>query len=132
MRGWQHHPKVSMLAHRQTGDCVTYKKDSRFTTSRQALYYSSDDENMEYIPKLFSSTTGAGSWEGAGLPRPDLPPEEIPSLLMKSLRLNDFPDEDAGLNSLWNFSSGMLRQRSDRNVTAVRMLLKLKTPYTVL
>ena len=41
---------------------------------------------------------------GAGTPRPDLPPEDIPSLLMKALENNDFPNVDDGLKSVWAFS----------------------------
>lgn len=41
---------------------------------------------------------------GAGTPRPDLAPEEIPSLLMTALENNDFPNVDDGLKSVWAFS----------------------------
>ena len=42
---------------------------------------------------------------GAGVPRPELLPEDIPSLLMQALQWNDFPTVDAGLQSMWAFSS---------------------------
>jgi len=42
---------------------------------------------------------------GAGVPRPELLPQDIPSLLMQALQWNDFPTVDAGLASMWAFSS---------------------------
>ena len=42
---------------------------------------------------------------GAGSPRPELPPAEVPSLLMRALELNDFPEIDAGLKSMWEFGA---------------------------
>lgn len=80
---------------------------------RTKLYYSSDE--MEYLPRL--SSVSEHQWEGTGLPRPELLPEDIPSLLMKGLEMNDYPNDDSGLHSLWNFSSGMLRQSFQQNLT---------------
>ena len=37
---------------------------------------------------------------GAGLPRPDLSPKDIPTLLMRALQYNDFPEVDSGLSSV--------------------------------
>ena len=42
---------------------------------------------------------------GAGSPRPELPPAEVPALLMRALELNDFPEFDAGLKSMWEFGA---------------------------
>ena len=52
---------------------------------------------------VFSAATGAGS------PRPQLPPAEVPKLLMKALELNNFPDEDAGLRAMWAFAGDSTR-----------------------
>lgn len=54
---------------------------------------------------------------GAGSPRPDLLPEEIPTLLFTALTNNDFPTVDAGLRSLWNFSSDATRHIFQNNFT---------------
>lgn len=43
------------------------------------------------------------AFEDAIIPRPELGPHEIPSLLMKAMELNDFPHNDAGFISLWEF-----------------------------
>lgn len=59
----------------------------------------------------------SGSFQGAGSPRPDLTPEEIPSLLMKSLELNDFPHVDAGLESMWAFAGDTTRHIFQQNMT---------------
>ena len=47
-----------------------------------------------------------GPWgiDGAGVPRPELPPDAIPPLLMHALSLNDCPQKDAGLCSMWAFA----------------------------
>jgi hypothetical protein len=48
-------------------------------------------------------------WSGAGVPRRDLPPDELPSLLMTALRRNDLPGRDAGLISMWEFAGDTTR-----------------------
>jgi hypothetical protein len=48
-------------------------------------------------------------WNGAGSPRNDLPPAELPSLLMTALRQNDLPVQDAGLHSMWEFAGDTTR-----------------------
>jgi hypothetical protein len=88
-------------------------KETCRAVDRTKLYYSSDE--MEFLPKL--SSLSEYQWEGTGLPRPELSPEDIPSLLMKGLEMNDYPNDDSGLHSLWNFSSGMLRQSFQQNLT---------------
>ena len=57
------------------------------------------------------------SFEGAGKPRPELPPEDVPILLMKSLELNDFPHVDAGLESMWAFAGDTTRHIFKQNRT---------------
>lgn len=57
------------------------------------------------------------AFEGAGFPRPDLSPDEIPILLMKSLELNDFPQVDAGLESMWAFAGDTTRHIFQQNMT---------------
>lgn len=54
---------------------------------------------------------------GAGLPRPELDPSEIPKLLMTALRNNDFPLVDSGLTSVWAFSGDTTRHIFQHNVT---------------
>lgn len=56
-------------------------------------------------------------FQGAGVPRINLQPEEIPTLLMTALSQNDFPHVDAGLKSMWAFSSDTTRFIFQRNDT---------------
>lgn len=70
-----------------------------------------------------STTTVSGicivesDFQGAGLPRADLLPEAIPSLLMEALQQNDFPDVDAGLRSMWAFAGDTTRHIFEHNIT---------------
>jgi len=57
------------------------------------------------------------SFPGAGLPRPELTPEEIPPLLMQALELNDFPEVDSGLTSVWDFAGDTTRHIFQQNRT---------------
>lgn len=57
------------------------------------------------------------SFQGAGTPRPDLPPDQIPSLLMTALKLNDIPDSDSGLRSMWAFAGGNTHYIFKHNIT---------------
>ena len=36
---------------------------------------------------------GAAAFAGAGSPRPELLPDEVPELLMRALQKNDFPED---------------------------------------
>lgn len=56
-------------------------------------------------------------WNGAGVPRHDLPPAELPSLLMLALRQNDLPVKDAGLVSMWEFAGDTTRFVFQNNKT---------------
>jgi len=73
---------------------------------------SSDEEVEDFSGKIPIVAFG-----GAGLPRPDLPPEDIPLLLMQSLELNDFPHVDAGLESMWAFAGDTTRHIFQQNMT---------------
>ena len=111
VEGWSS-PKITLaLRHNILNNGADRPVVARTSTRLKALYYSSDDDDMENIPKLSSPS----KWEGAGLPRPDLSPEEIPSLLMKALELNDFPEVDAGLQAMWDFSGDITRQLFHQN-----------------
>ena len=59
----------------------------------------------------------SSTFQGAGLPRLELQPEDIPPLLMEALQNNDIPDVDAGLKSMWEFASGTTRFIFDYNRT---------------
>ena len=56
-------------------------------------------------------------WKGAGLPRDDLEPEELPILLMQALSANDFPELDSGLRSMWAFAGDTTRHIFQQNET---------------
>lgn len=49
------------------------------------------------------------SVRGAGVPRPELPPQDVPPLLMHALSNNDSPHPDAGLHSMWAFAGDTTR-----------------------
>ena len=54
---------------------------------------------------------------GAGVPRSTLEPEEIVPLLMKALENNNLPEIDAGLTSVWEFSSDTTKYIFKNNIT---------------
>ena len=54
---------------------------------------------------------------GAGEPRPELPPEELPPLLMDALKENDVPTANSGLQSVWAFSSDTSKFIYKNNIT---------------
>lgn len=51
------------------------------------------------------------------MPRDDLDPEDLPSLLMTALTLNDFPEVDSGLRSMWVFAGETTRHIFEHNET---------------
>ena len=59
----------------------------------------------------------SSSFPGAGIPRLDLSPEDIPPLLMEALQNNDVPNIDAGLQAMWNFAGGNTHFIFERNRT---------------
>jgi len=54
---------------------------------------------------------------GAGVPRDSLGPEEIVPLIMKALQYNNFPEIDAGLVSMWEFSGDNTKAVFKSNMT---------------
>lgn len=54
---------------------------------------------------------------GAGSPRPELLPQEVPDLLMVALKQNDVPVPNAGLQSVWDFSSDTTKFVYQDNIT---------------
>lgn len=72
----------------------------------------SDEDGISDFPGGTSST-----WQGAGVPRVELEPSEIPSLLMKALQRNDIPDVNSGLKSMWEFAGGNTQYLFEYNRT---------------
>ena len=66
---------------------------------------------------LRAGTIAMAAFNGAGSPRPDLTPQELPILLMDSLKLNDFPEIDSGLLSMWAFAGDTTRFIYKNNIT---------------
>lgn len=54
---------------------------------------------------------------GAGSPRPELAPHDVPDLLMHALKHNDIPYCNAGLQSMWDFAGDTTRFVYQNNVT---------------
>mmetsp|Transcript_33270 Transcript_33270/g.54962 ORF Transcript_33270/g.54962 Transcript_33270/m.54962 type:complete len:212 (-) Transcript_33270:422-1057(-) len=54
---------------------------------------------------------------GAGSPRPELPPTAVLTLLMRALELNDIPEADAGLKSMWEFAGDTTRFIFKNNIS---------------
>mmetsp|Transcript_15986 Transcript_15986/g.29080 ORF Transcript_15986/g.29080 Transcript_15986/m.29080 type:complete len:238 (+) Transcript_15986:109-822(+) len=54
---------------------------------------------------------------GAGVPRSDLRPEDMPSLLMRALWNNHEPNENSGLKSMWEFAGGHTKHIFQQNIT---------------
>ena len=67
------------------------------------------DGDEEQASSHATITIVESDFAGAGVPRPDLAPGEIPSLLMQALECNDFPAVDDGLRSVWAFSGDATR-----------------------
>jgi len=63
-------------------------------------------ENSLPVGWCRSSDDQTQKFQGAGKPRPELPPDDIPALLMTALSQNDTPYENAGLESMWYFAEG--------------------------
>lgn len=91
---------------RITGSLVAMKME---TTGEE----NAREDDMADFPGGISS-----SFQGAGRPRAQLPPQNIPSLLMEALKCNDIPALDAGLNSMWDFAGGNTQYIFDYNRTS--------------
>ena len=63
-------------------------------------------ENSLPVGWVRSSDDQTERFYGAGRPRPELRPEDLPTLLMTALSQNDTPYENAGLESMWHFAEG--------------------------
>jgi hypothetical protein len=86
----------------------------RWQQQQQQQY---DDSLVLVVSFMTILAMEESDWKGAGLPREDLSPDEIPTLLMQALRLNDFPETDSGLQSLWAFASDTTRHLFQQNYT---------------
>lgn len=79
------------------------------------------DSGACFLDKSDSGNSGLqiteSAFPGAGVPRPELTPEEIAPLLMEALEYNDFPTVDAGLLSMWAFSGDTTRYIFGNNQT---------------
>jgi len=64
-----------------------------------------------------SNISDVAQFTGAGTPRSTLDPGDIPTLLMKALELNDFPEIDSGLTSMWEFSDTQTKYIFKNNIT---------------
>lgn len=73
--------------------------------------------NSIYFEQEQVSNVTLSPWTGAGSPRPELAPENLPALLMDALRMNDLPVTDAGLCSVWEFSGETTRHIFQNNRT---------------
>ena len=76
------------------------------------------EQHGEPQPETSSLLTITESdWQGAGLPRDDLQPGCLPTLMMEALTLNDFPEIDSGLRSMWAFAGETTRHIFQPNET---------------
>ena len=73
--------------------------------------------NDEALFESLLLTKNATTFQGAGMPRSDLRPEEIPPLLMKALEFNNVPHVNAGLESMWAFAGDTTRHVFQKNIT---------------
>ena len=65
-----------------------------------ALVRASADDDRRALGKAF---------EGAGVPRPTLPADEVVPLLMRALQYNNLPEVDSGLCAMWAFAGDTTR-----------------------
>jgi len=102
---------VSKPGFHRPGRTITFRPSTRLSN------------NYSEGPSSSSWSTSSGSivtesdFQGAGTLRPDLPPQELPSLLFTALTLNDFPSTDAGLHAMWEFASPTTKHIFHHNVT---------------
>jgi hypothetical protein len=57
------------------------------------------------------------NWLGGGVPRSSLKPGEVAPLLMEALEKNNFPNDDAGLITMWEFSTDVTKFIFKNNIT---------------
>ena len=69
------------------------------------------------LPSANALSMPSPGYAGAGAPRPELSPAELPPLLMRALALNDYPEADDGLRAMWAFSSDTTRFIYQNNMT---------------
>ena len=94
------------------------KKNPRTSFSFvSALPRDRQDERVEGEEGVPSLVITESEREGAGLPREDLDPKDLPTLLMEALSLNDFPLADSGLRSMWAFAGETTRFVFQQNET---------------
>lgn len=68
--------------------------------------------------KGYESDKMTGScFQGAGQPRKELYPGDLPALLHEALYRNNFPEVDSGLLSMWDFSGDSTKYIFKNNVT---------------
>ena len=80
---------------------------TRFSTNNRSNNSEDSGSTSSSLPTGWIKTKDlVQMFGGAGEPRPALAPEEIPTLLMTALCLNDDPYPNAGLESMWQFAGG--------------------------
>ena len=60
-------------------------------------------------------TASADEWGIVRQPTADVAPAELVPMLMKAMHLNDFPDQDSGLTTVYDWSSDMCRRACGRS-----------------
>jgi len=80
-----------------------------------------EDNGDEDLFRSIDERKDQDGYLGAGVPRASLGPEEIVPLLMKALENNDFPEVDAGLVSVWEFSSDITKFIFKNNMTGKKV-----------
>lgn len=75
----------------------------------QSVFF--EDEEISEV------SVGDFRWSGASKPSPDIPPEDIPLLVMHALEFNNVPTKDAGLITVWEFAGDTLRHIFQHNMT---------------
>mmetsp|Transcript_8855 Transcript_8855/g.13035 ORF Transcript_8855/g.13035 Transcript_8855/m.13035 type:complete len:227 (-) Transcript_8855:418-1098(-) len=99
------------------------------TQSPTSLFYTGKSENKDgfatpFYGKLKMDDRIIGmplsyfedAFEDAIIPRPELGPHEIPSLLMKAMEMFNFPHNDAGFISLWEFHTSGMHRTFDNDI----------------
>ena len=83
----------------------------RIRTNSQSFFSLSSNRQNNNHDRIILKTSKRtieiteSDFPGAGVPRRELQPHDIPPLLMTALQCNDFPTVDAGLRAMWEFSS---------------------------
>jgi len=114
-------PHISIIPHNPNVvlHCAFQSNNNNNNNNNDQEYVGIDDESLfqSIIENKDKDDNTAGGGKGAGVPRESLGPEDVAPLLMNALQNNNIPETDAGIVSMWEFSSDMTKFVFKNNAT---------------